>query len=66
MKQWQKLIRINVSHLFHHVLIAKEKSMMSIDKEVIKSCLAVLNAEPDNTSFVLSKESDGLRDAKAL
>jgi putative hydrolase of the HAD superfamily len=65
-KQWQKLIKINVSHLFHHVLFAKDQNREKVDTKTINESLDALGINPSEALFVCSKVSDGINEAKSL
>jgi putative hydrolase of the HAD superfamily len=65
-KQWQKLIKINVSHLFHHVLFAKDQNKEKVDTKTINESLDTLGVNPSEALFVCSKVSDGINEAKSL
>lgn len=51
-KEWEKLIRLGLQHLFHHVTVA-EGDMLS--RENFKDILKALNVSADETVFVGAK-----------
>ncbi len=65
-KQWQKLIRLGVQHLFHKVLIAEEVGKEKVDKKVFQRLLDELNVSPAETLFVGNTSDEDIRTANRL
>ncbi|MEM4245708.1 MAG: HAD family hydrolase [Candidatus Bathyarchaeia archaeon] len=51
-KQWQKLIKLGVQHLFHHVLISEEIDEITVNKKVFQQLIQGLNTSAKETLFV--------------
>jgi putative hydrolase of the HAD superfamily len=65
-KQWQKLIKIGVHHLFHHVSIARQHGKDMVDDELLEFSLKELNVKPEEAALVSSTISCGISEAKSL
>ncbi|WP_455367664.1 HAD family hydrolase [[Eubacterium] cellulosolvens] len=65
-KQWQKLIRLGVQHLFHVVLIADEVGKEKVDKKVFQQLLDDLKVLPEETLFVGNTSDEDFRTANRL
>ncbi|MBS7288299.1 MAG: TIGR02253 family HAD-type hydrolase [Candidatus Freyarchaeota archaeon] len=64
-KQWEKLIRLGLQHLFHHVVIAKEVGCETLERRVFEEALKVLDSTPKESLFVGCSPSEELAHAKA-
>ncbi|MBS7248234.1 MAG: HAD family hydrolase [Candidatus Jordarchaeales archaeon] len=64
-KQWEKLIRLGLQHLFHHVVIAKEVGYETLEWHVFEKALKALNSTPKESLFVGCSLSEELVHAKA-
>jgi putative hydrolase of the HAD superfamily len=65
-KQWQKLIKIGIHHLFHKVLLTREHGKDNIDEEVFQFILGELDLHPEEGALVSSTYSCGILEAKSL
>ncbi len=63
-KQWEKLIRLGLQHLFHHVVIAKEVGCETLERRVFEEALKTLNSTPEESLFVGCSPSEELAHAK--
>jgi putative hydrolase of the HAD superfamily len=57
-KQWQKLIKLGVQHLFHAVMLAAEHGKDQVDESLFNTILNNLNLKSENCIFVGSNFND--------
>lgn len=65
-KQWQKLIKMHVHHLFHSVMMAGELGKDRVDEKILKNILEGLGLNPSEAVFVGGGVSGGIAEANAL
>lgn len=64
-KQWEKLIRLGLQHIFHHVVIAREVGCEKLEPRVFEEALRALNVSPKDAMFVGCSLSEEIAQAKA-
>lgn len=65
-KQWQKLIKINVHHLLHSVVMTRELGKERIDENILRTALEDLKLKPSEAILVGGGVSGGIAEANAL
>ena len=65
-KQWQKLIKINVHHLLHGVVMTRELGRDRIDENILLAALEDLKLKPGEAILVGGGASGGIAEANVL